>query len=91
MRASPLLFLFVAGLLGSLYAAMQFVGGPFLGGFSDRTRRRPVRILCLLGASFAYLLLGLAETLRLCAGSVPHAAGGAVPAGFAVSAPCGGF
>src|SRR5918998_1102912 len=55
----------LVGLLGSLYAAMQFVGGPFLGGLSDRTGRRPVLILCLLGASFASLLLGLAETLVL--------------------------
>jgi MFS transporter, DHA1 family, tetracycline resistance protein len=55
----------VVGLLGSLYAAMQFVGGPFLGGLSDRAGRRPVLILCLLGASLAYLLLGLAETILL--------------------------
>jgi MFS transporter, DHA1 family, tetracycline resistance protein len=55
----------VVGLLGSLYAAMQFLGGPFLGGLSDRAGRRPVLILCLLGASLAYLLLGLAETILL--------------------------
>jgi MFS transporter, DHA1 family, tetracycline resistance protein len=53
----------VVGLLASLYAVMQFVGSPFLGGLSDRHGRRPVLLLCLLGASFAYLLLGLAQTL----------------------------
>ena len=55
----------LVGLLGSLYAAMQFVGGPFLGGLSDRHGRRPVLLVCLLGASLAYLLLGLAQTLTV--------------------------
>jgi MFS transporter, DHA1 family, tetracycline resistance protein len=53
----------LVGLLGSLYAAMQFAGGPFLGGLSDRHGRRPVLLLCLLGTSLAYLLLSLAQTL----------------------------
>jgi MFS transporter, DHA1 family, tetracycline resistance protein len=55
----------LVGLLGSLYATMQFAGGPFLGGLSDRHGRRPVLLLCLLGASLAYLLLGLASTLSI--------------------------
>ena len=55
----------LVGLLGSVYAAMQFAGGPFLGGLSDRHGRRPVLLLCLLGASLAYLLLGLASTLAI--------------------------
>ena len=55
----------LVGTLGSLYAAMQFFGGPFLAGLSDRTGRPPVLVVCLLGASLAYALLGLAETLAL--------------------------
>jgi DHA1 family tetracycline resistance protein-like MFS transporter len=58
------------GLLGSLYAAMQFFGGPFLGGLSDRVGRRPVLLLCLFGMSLAYLLLGLADTLPLLVAAV---------------------
>jgi MFS transporter, DHA1 family, tetracycline resistance protein len=58
------------GLLGSLYAAMQFFGGPFLGGLSDRVGRRPVLLLCLFGTSLAYLLLGLADKLPLLVAAV---------------------
>jgi MFS family permease len=63
------------GLLGSLYAAMQFFGGPFLGGLSDRTGRRPVLLLCLFGTSLAYLVLGLADTLLLLVTAVTLAGG----------------
>jgi MFS transporter, DHA1 family, tetracycline resistance protein len=55
----------LVGLLGSLYAAMQFAGGPILGGLSDRCGRRPVLLLCLFGASLAYLLLSVAQTLTV--------------------------
>lgn len=53
----------LVGVLGSLYAAMQFVGGPALGELSDRVGRRPVLLSCLVGVSLAYLLLGLASSL----------------------------
>ena len=68
----------LVGALSSLYAAMQFFGGPFLAGLSDRTGRRPVLVACLLGASLAYALLGLAETLALVVAAVAlaGAAGG---------------
>jgi len=68
----------LVGALGSLYAVIQFFGGPFLAGLSDRTGRRPVLVACLLGASLAYALLGLAETLALVVAAVAlaGAAGG---------------
>src|SRR5919107_5664145 len=63
------------GVLGALYAAMQFFGGPFLGGLSDRVGRRPVLLLCLFGTSLAYLLLGLADKLPLLVAAVTLAGG----------------
>ncbi len=58
------------GLFGSLYAGMQFVGGPFLGSLSDHAGRRPVLLLCLFGTSLAFLLLGMANTLPLTVAAV---------------------
>ena len=63
------------GLIGSLYAAAQFFGGPFLGGLSDRVGRRPVLLICLSGTSLAYLLLGLADTLLVLVFAVALAGG----------------
>jgi MFS family permease len=52
-----------AGLLGSLYALMQFFSGPVLGALSDRYGRRPVLLGCILGTALAYLVLGTAGSL----------------------------
>ncbi|HEX8789729.1 MAG TPA: TCR/Tet family MFS transporter [Polyangiaceae bacterium] len=51
------------GILVSIYAAMQFVFAPVLGGLSDRFGRRPVIFLSLLGAAASYLLSGFAPAL----------------------------
>ncbi|HEY8089579.1 MAG TPA: TCR/Tet family MFS transporter [Polyangiaceae bacterium] len=51
------------GLMVSLYALMQFVFAPVLGGLSDRFGRRPVILLSLLGAAASYLLSGFAPAL----------------------------
>lgn len=54
---------FVATLLGTAYAAMQFVFAPIWGRLSDRVGRRPVILGTLLASSGAYLLLGLAGSV----------------------------
>lgn len=51
------------GWLLFLYAALQFVCAPILGGLSDRFGRRPVLLLSLLAFGLDYLLMGLAPTL----------------------------
>jgi DHA1 family tetracycline resistance protein-like MFS transporter len=51
------------GVLVSLYAAMQFLFAPVLGGLSDRFGRRPVILMSLFGAAASYLLSGLAPAL----------------------------
>jgi DHA1 family tetracycline resistance protein-like MFS transporter len=51
------------GLFVALYAAMQFLFAPVLGGLSDRFGRRPVLLGSLFGAAVNYLLTGFAQSL----------------------------
>jgi DHA1 family tetracycline resistance protein-like MFS transporter len=51
------------GILVSIYAAMQFLFAPVLGGLSDRFGRRPIIFMSLLGAAASYLLSGFAPAL----------------------------
>ena len=55
----------IAGVLSSVYASAQLFAGPVLGALSDRFGRRPVLLVCLLGTSLGYFLLGLANSLPL--------------------------
>ncbi len=51
------------GLFVAIYAAMQFLFAPIIGGLSDRFGRRPVLLSSLFGAACDYLLLALAPSL----------------------------
>ncbi|MDV3123633.1 Tet(A)/Tet(B)/Tet(C) family tetracycline efflux MFS transporter [Mycobacterium sp. 21AC1] len=46
------------GVLVALYAAMQLIFAPVLGGLSDRLGRRPVLLTSLAGAAVDYLVMG---------------------------------
>lgn len=50
------------GLLMAIYAGMQFVFAPVLGGLSDRYGRRPVLLLSLLGLGLDYFILCFADS-----------------------------
>ncbi len=47
----------------AVYAAMQFLFAPVLGGLSDRFGRRPVLLISLLGCGLDYLVMALAPNL----------------------------
>lgn len=53
------------GILISSYSLAQLIGAPILGRLSDRHGRRPVLLTSLAGASLAFVLTGLAQTLFL--------------------------
>jgi MFS transporter, DHA1 family, tetracycline resistance protein len=50
-------------LFGSLFAAMTFLGAPFLGALSDSVGRRPVLLISLAALGIDYLVLGWAPSL----------------------------
>jgi MFS transporter, DHA1 family, tetracycline resistance protein len=54
----------VFGVFGSVWALMQFVSMPVMGGLSDRFGRRPVILLSNLGLGLDYVLMALAPNLR---------------------------
>ncbi|WP_333977661.1 TCR/Tet family MFS transporter [Acinetobacter colistiniresistens] len=53
------------GLLGSLYAAMQFLFSPVLGALSDRFGRRPILLLSLAGSTINYTFFTFSHSLVL--------------------------
>lgn len=55
----------VGGRLVTIYAIMQFVFAPILGGLSDRYGRRPVILIALVGLAVDYLFLAMAPTIAL--------------------------
>lgn len=58
----------VAELFGyfiAVYAVMQFVASPLLGGLSDQFGRRVILLGSLLGASIDYIFMAFAPTLPL--------------------------
>jgi MFS transporter, DHA1 family, tetracycline resistance protein len=51
------------GLLSVIYSAAQFVAAPLLGWLSDRSGRRPVLLLSVLGSAIGYFIFGLGGAL----------------------------
>lgn len=53
------------GLLTFVFAVMQFISMPIIGGLSDRFGRRPIMLLSLFGLAIDYLIMGLAPILSV--------------------------
>ncbi|MFT5648807.1 MAG: DHA1 family tetracycline resistance protein-like MFS transporter [Yoonia sp.] len=53
------------GFLAAIYAVMQFLFGPVIGGLSDRFGRRPVLLIALVVMAFDYVLMAVAGTIWL--------------------------
>ncbi|MGC4095058.1 MAG: TCR/Tet family MFS transporter [Polyangiaceae bacterium] len=53
------------GYFVAIYAVLQFLSSPLLGGLSDRFGRRPVLLMSLVGAAIDYFFMAFAPTLPL--------------------------
>ena len=53
------------GYVSLIYALMQFVMMPIIGGLSDRFGRRPVLLISLAAYSFDFLIMALAPTIGI--------------------------
>lgn len=51
------------GLIGAVYAAMQFLCAPILGALSDRFGRRPVILAALFGLGVDFIIQGLSPNI----------------------------
>ncbi len=51
------------GLFGTMWALMQFLAAPVLGGLSDRFGRRPVVLISNFGLGLDYIFMALAPSL----------------------------
>ena len=70
----------IGGLLGLVWAVMQFLVTPIQGALSDRFGRRPVLLLSMTGLGLDYILMALAPTLAWL--FVARAISGATAASF---------
>ena len=71
------------GYLTFVYALMQFIMMPIVGGLSDRFGRRPVLLISLAAYSFDFLMMAIAPTMALIA--VARLVAGAFAATFSTA------
>jgi DHA1 family tetracycline resistance protein-like MFS transporter len=75
----------ISGWMMLMYASIQFVCGPIIGGLSDRFGRRPVLLASLLALGLDYLVMAFAPDLLwlVAARAVAGVAGASFPTAYA--------